>query len=437
MSTLVLGEGAGATPLDFLDPALDSAAVAGLLRETEATKVVWLPPANVLAAGRGTYALACAAAEVGIERLVVVSTLAVFARHPRNWRLRTNWRPMPSTEPHVLAPYLAELSAREVARATGLRVTVLRRGESLSDEALTAALADTEPWKVRHDGDGMGRPETDGGRSWHEVLAAPEPIASRPIRKIAVLGAGGPIGRVVVDALKDRYTLRVADIAPLAEAKAQSHDAPVARPVAAPHEEVRLDVRDYGSVLDACSGCDAIINLTVVRHQFADAFAVNALGAWNVGRAAAALGIRRVVHTGPQLITLHNENDFSWDFQIACDAPTRPGKYLYGHSKFLGNEAMRVLAEWHDLEVPNLMFNGFAQPGITQAPHGPSAMMTSWDDAARAIVCALEVASLPSPYEEFHCVADFPHQQCRTDKARLLLGWQPQDPLDDLWRDLA
>jgi nucleoside-diphosphate-sugar epimerase len=79
------------------------------------------------------------------------------------------------------------------------------------------------------------------------------------------------------------------------------------------------------------------------------------------------------------------------------------------------------------------MFNGFAQPD-TVSEHGTSAMMLTWQDAARAIKCALEAPSLPSPYEEFHCVADFPHDQCRTEKAQRLLGWKPQDTLEGLWR---
>lgn len=446
MSTLVLGGlpcnallGFPTVALDLAASVLDPGAFASVLLESGADTLVWVPPTEILAATRGSYALACAAADVGIKRVVLVSTLEFFSRHPKNWRLQPNWRPRPAPRAGELVPYLAELSLRESARALGLRVTVVRLAAQtpleLAAQAVRDALSDTERWKIRHVGEILGRPESDDGRSWRDVLAPARRIASQPIKKVAILGAGGPIGRAVADVLADDYVLRLADLRPLAAAVAQSPDAPIARPLPAPHEEVRLDVRENRSaVYRACEGCDAIINLTVVRHDFADAFAVNTLGAWNIGQAAVDLGIRRLVHTGPQLITLHNENDYSWDFQIAGDAPTRPGRHLYGHSKFLGNEALRAFAEWYDLEVPNLMFNGFAQPGITQTPNGPPAMMLSWYDAARAIRCALEVESLPSPYEEFHCVADFPHEQCRTDKAERLLGWRPQDPLDDLWR---
>jgi nucleoside-diphosphate-sugar epimerase len=419
----------------------DSATVAAAI--VGADTVVYAPPLAYVPrrtedfdrATRGMYVLATEAAKAGVKHIVLRSTLDFFGRIPQNWHLGTNWRPRPSAELEQLCPYLMELSLQEVARATGLHVTVLRLGAQVQErEALEQALAEPSvPWRVRHLGECVARPVSDNSKHWREVLGPVAPVASRPIEKVVVLGAGGPIGRVVADSLMEHYTLRLADLHSLVDAKEQSPGAPVARPVSLPHEDAYVDVRDLGSVLAACKGCDAIINLTVVRTDPTEAFLVNSLGAYNVGRAAAQLGIRRVVQTGPQLITLHGENDFQYDYHLASDTPTRPGRHLYGHSKFLGNEALRVFAEWYGLEVPNVMFNGFAQPD-TVSEGGCAAMMTSWQDAARVIKCALEVPSLPSPYEEFHCVADFPHGQCRTDKAERLLGWRPQDSLEGLWR---
>jgi nucleoside-diphosphate-sugar epimerase len=386
-------------------------------------------------ATRGMYVLATEAAKAGVKQIILVSTMALFSRIPQNWHLDNRWRPNPSPELTQLCPFLRERSLQEVARATGLHVTVLRMGTGEDAQvAVETALAEpSAPWRVRHVGDWAGRPETDNGRSWRELLGVMEPVASRPIRKVVLLGAGGPIGRTVADELMEKYTLRLADIAPLSEAKAQSADAPVARPLPAPHEEVRLDIRDFDSVLAACEGCDAIINLAVVRRDAVESFLVNSLGAYNIAKAAITLGIRRVVQTAPQVITLHGEGDFAFDFNLACDAPARPGRHLYAHSKFLGNETLRVFAEWHGLEVPCLLFSGLAQPDSVN-PSGTYAFMTSWQDAARVVRCALEAPTLPTPYEEFHCFADFPHQQSRNEKAEHVLGWKPQDDLEGLWR---
>ena len=191
-------------------------------------------------------------------------------------------------------------------------------------------------------------------------------------------------------------------------------------------------------MLAACAGMDAVVNCTVVRPDPVQAFRVNCLGAVNVARAAAAHGIRRVVHTGPQLVTNDRPAGYWWDFAVPDDAPSRPGTSLYGHSKFLGEEAMRVFAEYYDLEVPALLFSIFADPETAQRRGGGVFPMTvSWEDAGHAVRRALEVATLPSPFETFHILADLPHGKYSNAKARRLLGWQPRDTLARLWAGRA
>ncbi|MFY7953181.1 MAG: hypothetical protein ACOVT5_11805, partial [Armatimonadaceae bacterium] len=96
-------------------------------------------------------------------------------------------------------PVLVENSVRELIRETGLRGTVVRgsapeyfaAGDGV--EALVDALGIGEGywWQVRHAGDRPAAPPDS--RHWHDVLAAPDPIASRPIRNVVVFGAGGPM----------------------------------------------------------------------------------------------------------------------------------------------------------------------------------------------------------------------------------------------------
>jgi nucleoside-diphosphate-sugar epimerase len=396
-------------------------------------------PLDLDASTRGVYEASVAAAQAEARRLILVSDLSGFARYPRPWRIGPDWRPRPAPMLPALNRSLAERSVQEVARATGLPITIVRCGDGVDrDAALADARADTALFQVVHVGDDARRPDTDDGRPWRERFAPPEPIPSRPIRRVAVLGAGGPIGAAVARHLAPQFLLRLCDIRPLAqiaaEARPQSPGAPIAAPLPPPHEEAFVDLRDPATIAPALDGCDAVINLTVIRNDPVDAFAVNTTGAVHLCRALVEAGIRRFVQTGPQMITLHRENDFGFDFALPSDTPCRPGRHLYGHSKFLGNEACRIFAEWHDLEVPVLLFNNFATPGVDVGR--PHAMMLSYDDAARAIGAALTMpdGALGSPYEEFHIVADYPHDQCRTDKAQRLLGWRPLDALDALWR---
>ena len=84
-------------------------------------------------ATRGTYVVATEAAKAGVRQIVLRSTLEFFARHPRNWRVEANWRPFPAPDVTEMGAWLAELSLREVVRATGLHGFVLRVGTKINE----------------------------------------------------------------------------------------------------------------------------------------------------------------------------------------------------------------------------------------------------------------------------------------------------------------
>jgi hypothetical protein len=62
--------------------------------------------------------------------------------------------------------------------------------------------------------------------------------------------------------------------------------------------------------------------------------------------------------------------------------------------------------------------------------------MVSWGDAGRAVRRALEVTSLPTPYEPVFISADLPYGHYALDKARRVLDWSPRDGLESFWQDL-
>ena len=467
-------------------------------------------------ATRGTYVLLNAAVAAGVRRVVLGSTLALFARYPASWAVSEAWQPLPDvTNAGQLAAYLAEESAKQFARTDPLMVLCLRLGEVVDDaaargrrydprwlhvadavQALEQALEVTpaarspgttgEPrqgWWVYHiPGGGTytrvplaqaggPAPRTDGGAGTLGGLgyaprqdfagapgadaAPPEPpaaeaagdlallgprerVPSRPIRNVVIFGAGGPLAAATARVLAPSYRLRLTDVRPLAEivaeAKPQSPGAPLPELLGPPHEAMEVDVREIDQVLRACEGMDAIINCTVVRPHPVDAFLVNFLGAYNVVRAAVAHRIRRVVHTGPQLVTNDRPAGYWWDFDVPDDTPPRPSTWLYGHTKYLGQQTVRLFAETYDLEVPLLLYSSFVDPATARRqPGGVFAMSVSWDDAGHAMRRALETPELPSPFEIFHILADLPHGKYSNTKARRLLGWRPRDTLAHLW----
>jgi nucleoside-diphosphate-sugar epimerase len=290
---------------------------------------------------------------------------------------------------------------------------------------------------------------TNGWRVIHAVsnsltTASPKGalIASRPIQNIVIFGAGGPLAAAAASELAATYRLRLTDIRPMAEIIAagprrdQHPGAPMAAVYGAPHEEMVVDVTKLEQVTAACVGMDAIVNCTVIRHDVPGSFLVNALGAYNVMKAAVAHSIRRVVHTGPFQIGIDGPEGYNWDERIVDDVPARPGNSMntYLHSKYLGQEICRIFAEYYELETPTLLFCDFAD-FVNQRPatYPVHPFTTTWTDAARAIRSALEAPTLPSPFEIFHINSDMPHGIFPNDKAKRVLGWQPQDPPESWW----
>ena len=265
------------------------------------------------------------------------------------------------------------------------------------------------------------------------------------IRRVTVFGAGGPLASAAAPHLQSAYITRLSDARSLAEIRAanapQSPGAPLPEVSVAPHEATICDVTDPVQVWRALDGADALLNLTVVRHEVLGAFRVNFEGAWYVARAAIARGIRRAIHTGPALNLHDRPSGYGHEFGVPDDAPPRTGTWQYTVSKYLGQEVARIAAEDHDLETPSLVFCAFVNPDslahAEPSPGGPHPMSISWDDAGRALRHAVDVPAFPQPFDLIHITADLPHGRYANEKAKRLLGWAPRDALAHLYRRRA
>lgn len=456
-------------------------------------------PQDVLdRSARGTYVLFQAAIEHGVGRVVVGSSLALLNAYPASWAVSEDWQPRPDvSDVRQLALDLTEQSAHQFVLFEPLQVICLRFGDIVGDaaehatagwtrlhvddavqavqKALTAPLRlstdEAQPsqrlphgWRVYHiPGAGNTRTPLAGAASGlgyapaHDLsprdlpvpsdaerrgdltlLGPSTAIPSRPIRRVVVFGAGGPLAAATSRVLAPSYQLRLTDLQAIddiiARNEPQSPGAPLPAPVQPPHESMQVDVTDLSQVLRACEGMDAVINCTVIRRDLEQAFLVNCIGAYNVMRAAVTHNIRRIVHTGPLQVSSEWPAGYGMDFDVPDDAPGRAGGWLYGHSKILGQEIVRLFAEAYELEVPALYFSIFVNPETAEPrPGGVHPMTISWDDAGHAMRRALEVPSLPSPFEILHILADLPHGKYSSRKAQQLLGWRPRDTLAELW----
>ena len=93
-------------------------------------------------ATRGTHVLCQAAVEGGVKRLVYGSTLEVFGDYPDTVFVTEHYKPLPTTEPRVLAQYLGEVVCREFARDYAFTATALRLGRLVWEEDLVGGKPD-------------------------------------------------------------------------------------------------------------------------------------------------------------------------------------------------------------------------------------------------------------------------------------------------------
>jgi nucleoside-diphosphate-sugar epimerase len=244
--------------------------------------------------------------------------------------------------------------------------------------------------------------------------------------KVLIVGANGYLGPHVVKALAPRHRLRISDIKPAP---------PEIRQQYGEHEFTDVDITSLDQVMNAASGTEAIINLSVVRSDPVLAFRVNTLGCYHVMLAAATHGIRRVINTGPHF-TIAGPGYERLDHAISPDVPPHPGTGLYPLTKSLGQEACRAMSLTHDVYVQDFLFYSLRSPEELRAGAGGVPFVVAWSDAAEAIRLGLEIelARLPSRCEVFFILGDCPQAKFLNDKAKRLLGFAPKVDVSVLWR---
>ena len=252
---------------------------------------------------------------------------------------------------------------------------------------------------------------------------------------VAVLGAGGPIPTSAIELLKQNHTVVLCDYEPLETiasrgAPHQPKGAPLPQlPILPPHREATFDILDRAALRAAITGCATLVNCACTRYTQND-FRVNTVGALAAAEEAIAAGVKRIVTTGPQVITLEPYTGFHHDHDVPIDTPGRPGCNPYGLSKHIGQELVRVLCEHSDAQGITLLFNGLATPESIHAID----YMTSFADAARAIQAAVEADANGITYAALHVPAAMPHGHFRLDRIQEVLAWIAKRQLLFIWR---
>jgi len=233
-------------------------------------------------------------------------------------------------------------------------------------------------------------------------------------KKVLLLGASGNVGPFLIPGLKDDYDLLLADIKP--------------HPDGVPITTV--DITSYEQVYEAARGMDAIVNFTVVRSDPVLSFHVNTRGAWHVMKAAAAHGIKKVIHTGPQSVRHAYEHDFD-----LVDVPPAPGSGYYTCTKVLSREICRIFAQAYGIHTLYFVFAGLgASPTKPVSGQDVPLFRIFWEDLQHACRLALEVESVPDHFQEFNVFSCEEHGKYRLDKLRAILGFEPTQRWADYFK---
>lgn len=234
------------------------------------------------------------------------------------------------------------------------------------------------------------------------------------MKKVLLLGASGQIAPNIIPAMESKYDFTLADINPYPDGR----------------EILHVDMRDYEQVYNAMQGMDAVMNFTVNRPDPTLSFHVNVLGALHVMKAAADLGIKKVLHTGPQLVRSFYDQDFD-----IVDVPRAPGTRYYGATKVLSYEICRTYSRLYDIQTICYVFNGLGlEPSEPIRGQDFPPFRIFWKDLAHACCLALDIESVPDNYQEFNMVSMTAHGKYTNDKAKRILGYEPSERWEDYYK---
>ncbi|MBI2966061.1 MAG: NAD-dependent epimerase/dehydratase family protein [Chloroflexi bacterium] len=212
--------------------------------------------------------------------------------------------------------------------------------------------------------------------------------------KIVVTGGSGRLGQYVIpELLQHGYRVVNADRAAGATGDVRS---------------IRIDVTNFGDVVAALAGADAVIHLAAIANPLDDpeyrVFATNLQADWNVLEAAHVHGI-------PKLVMASSINAIGAVFSQAAvpplyfpideDHPTR-AEDAYSQSKWLGEELAKGFCRRRKVQIASMRFHGLWDHARQRAHHAspnsdpfgrPAMQFWGWLDrwdAARACRLAIE-----------------------------------------------
>jgi NAD+ dependent glucose-6-phosphate dehydrogenase len=251
--------------------------------------------------------------------------------------------------------------------------------------------------------------------------------------KVLVTGGSGRIGRIFAKHHSDTYALRLTY-------NAHPFEAPGC-------EVVQMDLTDFGSVLRAMQGMEAVVHFgadSALQTPWESTLNNNIVGTYNAYEAARQAGV-------PRLVFASSNHAAGFDIAegklVGPDAPIRPDS-LYGVSKVFGEALGRYYHDQYGMQVICLRI-GSCHGGDTYEgqlrhlkeriargvshPYNVVQLLSIWLSAAD--MCQFVQRSLESdcPFGIFYGISDNTPAAFDLSETKRQLGYAPKDNVQDLF----
>ncbi|CAN5660180.1 NAD(P)-dependent oxidoreductase [soil metagenome] len=234
-------------------------------------------------------------------------------------------------------------------------------------------------------------------------------------RRILLTGAAGRIGTAFYAEFQNRYWFRLAD----------HKDEIKNRPLAADHESVVVDIAEPDRLLAACDGIDTVVHLAADPSPEADFHGSllqnNFAGTYNVFRAAADSGCRRVIFAS----SVHAVLGYPDTEPVLESAPVWPVN-MYGVSKCFGEATARKFASSDGLSSIAIRIGAYEAPWIAENP-APihSKTYISPRDLNQLLCRCIDIETLT--FAILHGGSNNRQKRLSIAETRRLVGYEPLD----------
>jgi nucleoside-diphosphate-sugar epimerase len=164
--------------------------------------------------------------------------------------------------------------------------------------------------------------------------------------RVAVTGSSGLVGRHVVEALLgEGHSIVGVDSVLLSQS---------------PIEQLIVDLRDFGSVVEALSGCDAVVHAGAIPrptgHVGSQVFANNTLGTYNVVEACLVHEISQLVYASSYSVVglPFNESPVAIHYLPLDEAHPNAPQDAYALSKYIGEEIIEAAVRRKRLQATSI-----------------------------------------------------------------------------------